>query len=684
MSMIPTNYPEADPLPFSAVGSFDVYNSGRPFPPRDFHILNYTTLETWKSLRLPKTRECQDLSMFPGMHLDILLQVLSHLHPLDLLHLSHTTHDFHDFLQSPPGELIWRKAFGGDPGLPAPPESTAVVRANPTSENIRKKAFEGDPGLPAPPKSISARVWTILIYGPNICDHRKLARAFPRYPLEHEIYTLIPRTRRTSGDTVLGTSSTSKFHPDEGKAILKMYEDQQAQNDPVALSEFVQSQRPVVADIELAASNCAFWVRHRVLDVVETRNKDCRPKILKSVKSRLLKEGWESVDILAAAQKYERIRHLRTITTLTHRLWKRIRPYIVWYVARERASRLDREDGERFHLRIRRRDEPIPGHENLFYPPPHELTELPPLVDLVEDSSWDELSSDDPRVMAFLTSSEAREFIDGWVVRTQAHLVSLLPTSENHDQSGDHLERLERATSVFRFPGMSDMSYGGFGIGWELARGNMHIFRDEPWLYRKPVQFSELGSATVHMLLDLLGLPDSMSAATMDGTGARFVCGGCRMARYGRRALPWRECIQHDLEEHQTPSWFLVSPLATADLLRREEEETPARWCTRTTWQCAVPRELRGSSSTKFKWDLKLARVAWGPPIPERARLLEAGKRPAIYRCTHCAVEEPNIVKLFNERSIWVDVADKHGWHLNRRPDGRDWIKVELLMPRLA
>ncbi|KAJ7627358.1 hypothetical protein FB45DRAFT_1082633 [Roridomyces roridus] len=401
MSINPTKYPGADALPFHAVGSFDVCNSGRQFPPRDFQILNYTTLETWKSLRLPKTRGRQDLSLFPSMHLDILLQVLSHLHPLDLLHLSRTSREFRDLLGSPPGELIWRNSFGGDPELPAPPKSIAAL---PNYQYVRKKAFEGQPRLPTPSKSIpSARTWTNLIYGPNLCDVRsyqsspihahvasalyqvstQIADVVREISCKHEIHTLIPKTCRTSGgDTVLGRSSTPEFDAEEARAILKMYKDHEAQNDPEALSQFLKSQRAIAADIKSAAFNCAFWARHRVLDVVETRNRDCLNKILKSVEKWLSREGWEAVDIQPASWRYRNaneVRHLRTIRTLTHRLWKRLRPYAVWYVERQRAPRLGKERNELCyrrqksiqHAALNTLSEPVPGH-NMFFPPPQE------------------------------------------------------------------------------------------------------------------------------------------------------------------------------------------------------------------------------------------------------------------------------------------------------------------------
>ncbi|KAJ7611316.1 hypothetical protein FB45DRAFT_1037646 [Roridomyces roridus] len=416
MSDLPSEHLEAMALPFSTPDSSNLRNSGRPFPPRDFDTLNYVTPDTWKSLRLPKTRNHQDLSMFPSMHLDILLQVLGHLHPLDLLHLSRTSREFRELLHSATAESIWRHAFGGDTGLPAPPKS-----------------------IP------SARIWARLIYGPNFCEECgeprclpdytlwrrlcerciwKLGKEIPGYTENHEIHDLIPKTSRQGGDERgLGMSLTHKFDRAAALVILELYERHSVQDAPLGLEEFVKSRRAAVAGVKSAASNCASWAQ-QVLDGIESRNSDRYKNIVDLIKKWLLREGWAAADIHNASWDYK-IQHLRIIPTVKHRLWKRLRPYIVPHVAHARAGRLERE---RSALCWRRKavihqaalnalSEPAPGPVKLklFYPPPNELlTEFPPLVALLEDPSGDELAPDDPRLIAALTGSEVRGFLHEW------------------------------------------------------------------------------------------------------------------------------------------------------------------------------------------------------------------------------------------------------------------------------
>ncbi|KAJ7709641.1 hypothetical protein B0H17DRAFT_231775 [Mycena rosella] len=62
---------------------------------------------------------------FPALPLDILFEIFSHLHPLDLLHLTRTTKPFRRFLLNRANAAIWRDAFansaseGGPPGIPS-------------------------------------------------------------------------------------------------------------------------------------------------------------------------------------------------------------------------------------------------------------------------------------------------------------------------------------------------------------------------------------------------------------------------------------------------------------------------------------------------------------------------------------------------------------------------------------
>ncbi|KAJ6597153.1 hypothetical protein DFH09DRAFT_1133806 [Mycena vulgaris] len=62
---------------------------------------------------------------FPALPLDILFEIFSHLHPIDLLYLTRTTKPFRRFLLNRANVAIWRAAFenssreGGPPGCPS-------------------------------------------------------------------------------------------------------------------------------------------------------------------------------------------------------------------------------------------------------------------------------------------------------------------------------------------------------------------------------------------------------------------------------------------------------------------------------------------------------------------------------------------------------------------------------------
>ncbi|KAJ7607762.1 hypothetical protein FB45DRAFT_1040145 [Roridomyces roridus] len=202
------------PLPFSSTDDLPEFPiSRRPFPPWDLEILNYVTLDTWTSLRVPKSKAFEYLSMFPSMHLDIILEVFSHLHPLDLLSAARSSHEFRDLLHSPTAESTWRNAFTGNGSVEHP-----VPMPTP------------------PPKSIpTARLWAALIYGHNICDQCGASETVPDfylwrrlctgcYALGHEIYNLIPKTTRYVGEVLEGWEDPPQFDPAEGTAILERYE----------------------------------------------------------------------------------------------------------------------------------------------------------------------------------------------------------------------------------------------------------------------------------------------------------------------------------------------------------------------------------------------------------------------------------------------------------------------------
>ncbi|KAJ7236480.1 hypothetical protein C8J57DRAFT_1376559 [Mycena rebaudengoi] len=132
-------------LPFTVPDSMDEL-----FPQvsvRDPDSINYVSAEAWKSFRITQAKSkstLQDLSMFPAMQLDIVLEILGYLHPLELLH-------------APITELTWQNSFlvENDPDCAAA-DSFDLVFAS----------YE----LPQCPAQTSGLWWVKFLFGPRICQ----------------------------------------------------------------------------------------------------------------------------------------------------------------------------------------------------------------------------------------------------------------------------------------------------------------------------------------------------------------------------------------------------------------------------------------------------------------------------------------------------------------------------------
>ncbi|KAJ7186180.1 hypothetical protein C8R46DRAFT_1208259 [Mycena filopes] len=323
---------------------------------------------------------------------------------------------------------------------------------------------------------------------------------------------------------------------------------------------------------------------------------------------------------------------------------------------------------------------PVPGGpRHSYYPPPHTVTTLtfPPLAAFIDDdSTLDEpFSEDDPRLDAAL--AQARDYVQAWCAETRAMLVSLLPGSESESTTTEQLPRLELATSVFRvrrYDGQVDTV-----LGWNQARAHLHWSHDAPTPQppeQRLVHFSPKGSAVATALVRLLGL-DTLTATgdDMDSADARFVCRNCPIPTHGRQeALSWRDCVVHDVDgpnTHALASWALLSPLASANIRRRE---VPDDYSQLPVWSCNLCTEFsrRPSRQAEITEHVRVVHEVryiteglhlisfLGPQRPYRRRVpLLEGKFPARYRCTHCAAASPQNVKLLPMRSLVPHLTDR-------------------------
>ncbi|KAJ7434319.1 hypothetical protein B0H11DRAFT_2372831 [Mycena galericulata] len=646
-------------LPFTVHSPCEAYPYSLPSGGLD--TINHVAADVWKALRMAQTKTSgpQDLSIFPRIHWDIMLEVLGHLHPLDLDHVSRTNKSFREVLHSPVADSIWRKSF------------------------------TLDEELPTAPAQIPARRWSKLLFGPQICDEcgapntlpdyiiwrrlctacmeQKLSATVPGYDESDEVNTLVPRTMRgvcdpatnfvtqsisryfilipsaggrsdwarrkgwekegvsvarsatrsgchlSGGTTAVstsrganrlrcidtqhakgnvrgsngaipydwGTQPQGRFWASEGKAIAEIYEHYKSGDDPTALRRFIQSRHLIVDDIKTIGKSSYEWAENlRAEAESHSYKRRCRLTGRRRAVKRLISEGWEMVDIKNAY--ITGCKYLGQIQRLTSKRWNKIRPYIVAMVEQANEFRLARSANNCCNVYIARSRHRA---ETRMLPPPHAIYSFPPLEQLLNDPSFEPLDPEDPRLHAALT--EAAAFVDSWCAENQALLTSLLPDSRLDSRYPPDPNPLARATSIFRCPARVRT---GIAIGWEEARTHLHWFRGRPPMDTRTVEFCERGSATAHTLATLLDMdPETVTAAVMGEANARFVCGHCPP---GRDALRWRECVLHDVAEndrnlasHFTPSWLLLSPLATLDVHRREGQDN---YSALLTWSCGL------------------------------------------------------------------------------------------------
>ncbi|KAJ7919838.1 hypothetical protein B0H13DRAFT_1987661 [Mycena leptocephala] len=577
-------FPTADPSP--EFGQ-------RSVPVRNLETINYVTVEIWRSLRIPEIktgRIQQDLSMLPNMQVDIVLEVLGYLHPLELIQVSRTSRAFRELLHST--DSMWRTSFFTDDQLPR-----------------------------CPPQ-IPGRRWVKLLFGPKICDtcgqpntdadyiiwrrvcipcmDQNLLDVVPGYTETHELNSAVHRTRRTAavdgpedGTVVL---ARGKFWRSDGAVVAELYEALNA-HDPDAAHRFLESQKVLVSENYDFADKCEDWA-WQVVSKSKSEYFKMLDKVTASVVKRLIVEGFDQRDAEKAWYDITDSDVLWRMPRLTSKLWNRARPHILPMVIAKRTERLERERLDRIQHRkdailataLMALRTPVAGSRALYYPPPHTISAFPPIAQLICEGSDEPLSRDDPRVAAALAGAPV--FVDAWCMETKTLLTSLLPYCNVGDPD---FRLLERATSVFRVRKTNQRS-SDTAIGWDEARAHLH------WCQGRPVplsaedqlvEFNAHAAAAATSLAVLLGIdPVTTTAAQMDATGARFVCATCpEVSRGGRLAMRWRECVvhvgsyNHAGAAHGPPSWLVLSPLAAADVRRREE---PDDYSPLKAWSCTL------------------------------------------------------------------------------------------------
>ncbi|KAJ7166121.1 hypothetical protein C8R46DRAFT_294544 [Mycena filopes] len=706
--------------------------------------VNQVTVGCLKELRAPQTTKKPppyDLSLFPEMHIDILLEVLGHLHPLDLMHVARTNKAFRHLLLSPLTTPLWRAAF------------------------------VGRPPMPECPSEICGRRWSKLLFGARVCDEcgkadvapdyriwRRLCSScmgwflyngVPTYSYSHEVNTLLARTYRTDGSSSAAESDVGRLWPADGTAVATVYErlkaaDAEAGDDGLkALPAFIEERKKIVQAVEERAAETDAWSDQVCNSVIKVYNAQ-KGRVYKSARKRLREEGHDPRDIAAMA---EPSLELEGFPRLTSKRWNKARPYVVALVHVARDERLQ---AARDALIIARRASAMsaisyalrtaPQATWAYNPPSYTLETLPPLPALIHDPSDEPLADDDPRLLDAMLGLPA--FVEAWRAEKRALLASLLPAPSPPSPSPSaacgsgsdadapapapdaELWRLDLATSIYTclgsWVGRMNVTAGRALIGWVGAGAHLRC-RSLQRYWTKRVHFAEEGAKAAEALVRLVGLdPERTTAVEMDaacagwggsrgqgltredGIEKRFLCALCpsetKGGVTGHRAMRWRECVAHTIgavrrgdamHRIPPPAWKLLTDAAVVEVRRWELElPRPEPVEDDSAWVCLL---------CTSHFEARVSRPAVIEHLIEKhgVREIEEGRHFLYFEGSERTPRIPALVpavgdipeircnhcpqgKLRSLRAIGRHIVDKHGVETPR--EGKDWTKVALIL----
>ncbi|KAF8169019.1 hypothetical protein K438DRAFT_2064048 [Mycena galopus ATCC 62051] len=711
--------------------------------------INDVAVQCWKALRIPQTKKPgqQNLSLFPQMPVDILLEVLGHLHPIDLGHISCVNKAFRSLVQFH-GEGLWRSAFLGYPSLPLCPVEISYRRWAKLLFGVRECDECGAPNT-APDYRLGRRLCTA-------CMNSRLYNNVPKYPSAHEVNTLVVKTFRDNGRTSTADSEVGRLWPADAIAIAQEYERLKSADaemclrgdaGPGALSAFIEARKIAVQTIEERAEQADAWGdkvhEEEILPFWYRRYR----RVTASVRQRLVAEGHDRRDVDSVDLDLT-MQYLEDFPRLTSKRWYKARPHILPLVAVALADRLEREHAALVAERVAAvvvatshvlRTAPP---ETWAYAPPHSTIEaLPQLQALINDPSNTPLPDDDPRLADALLTLPA--FVEAWRAEKRALLTSLLPPPASSacdsacgsatfafTKSDPDLQRLDLATSVFTclgsWVGAMSVTAGRALIGWAGAGAHLRCRSLRNYWDRRP-HFAPEGAEAAAALVRLVGLdPEATTAAQMDalcggelctgagkGKGAakgtdpdrRFLCVLCPVEVHrrvhGRRAMRWRECVQHTIERTRmgggdaahrgvAPAWALLTDAAVEELRRREAPDPVVE---NTVWTCTLctahyeARTTRAGAVEHVRAQHQIRNPIEGkhfmffagserkPRLPALQAQLGVAHVPEL-RCNHCTTG----AKLRTAREIGHHLTDNGGRHNVTVPSEADWTRVKLVL----
>ncbi|KAF8652550.1 hypothetical protein AX16_004362 [Volvariella volvacea WC 439] len=555
------------------------WDPGCPFAYRDLIPQDKNFVKTtlrYASERKPSKAWTTSLDKLPHLPLDVILEITSYLHPLDLWHLFTTSRGLRDALSSPASNGVWKRAW---------------QRAD----------------IPSCPPDLAHHKWANLVLGEPICDgamadynetayfRRKicLILALPCLCLKHDealgfkLLCESPRGWRRADVKLLGSELEqllrrpvhSPAHEHAGLSLQMK----------ASFEAFTQKKAEWRRQVLTHALVCSSWA--------ESRCDEAR-RIIKKDHDRVIKDLFKTGDGGSPVHDviYAELRDNR-IPKFSRKVLMKYLPQMKEKVERSGRSKslellsafLLNDCYKEFLHKLGTRPKFRWSHpssiEVMTWEPLasllDDLQNLPKEVDVV-DSGTTRL-----KLMQAFESNEVREKFTSWVGEKKAFFMAKLGSGTGNYRSLE--ERIDHsATSVFTCVGCKRFSHKGFRtyglclIGWDELK--FHLNCENAYRHgRRGIVWSYKCSRVVESILEALNLPPETTIDQLDEVDARFLCGSCSGLRYDKdsysigrvssdkmQALTWREFVGHAEEvddgdeRHQILKWHLLTPQAEA------------------------------------------------------------------------------------------------------------------------
>ncbi|KAF9513241.1 hypothetical protein BS47DRAFT_1344467 [Hydnum rufescens UP504] len=340
------------------------------------------------------------------MPLDIFVEIVGHLEPLDLLHLARSNKFLRALLMNKANKILWKSARATIEDLPdCPPDLSEPAYASLVFESICTVCGS----TRASKIDWSTRVRACKKHVPDATIPPNLM--FLMLDRNQDEYVVVK-------SLVPSNLAMTYFRRTEALAIIAEYKAVKSKGDPAALEKYIEERKAQIQVISQHAVAIERWKLNRGVERSQ-KNKEMIAQRRNSIFQKLQELGWDEKDLHSEgrAVELEWNRMLEQPAALTNMIWNRIRPRLEAILQVRKEKRLVQEKQARKNLRRREVDnlmttmasDSAARGENGKFSRYHWVFAFPALEDLY----------DLPSVKPFIEADETSVTIDAWTEKEQ-------------------------------------------------------------------------------------------------------------------------------------------------------------------------------------------------------------------------------------------------------------------------